>query len=59
DFFLEGQRAFVVGRFESETNGTWWYIRRIDVGKDGWIWSGAVTLTGDVSGIPILEAPEQ
>ena len=59
DFFLEGQRAFVVGRYESETNGTWWYIRRIDEGKDGWVWSGAVTLTGDASGIPILEAPEQ
>ena len=59
DFFLEGQRAFVVGRYESEVNGTWWYIRRIDEGKDGWVWSGAVTLTGDASGIPILEPPPQ
>lgn len=59
DFFLAGQRAFVVGRYESEINGTWWYIRRIDEGKDGWVWSGVVTLTGDASGILILEAPEQ
>lgn len=59
DFFLEGQRAFVEGRNENGTNGTWWYIRRIDEGKDGWVWSGAVTLSGDASGIPILEAPPQ
>ena len=59
DFFLEGQRAFVEGRYENETNGTWWYIRRIDEGKDGWVWSWAVTLTGDASGVPILEAPPQ
>lgn len=59
DFFLEGQRAFVEGRYENEANGTWWYIRRIDEGKDGWVWSGAVTLTGDASGIPILEPPPQ
>ncbi len=59
DFFLEGQRAFVEGRYENETNGTWWYIRRIDEGKDGWVWSGAVTLTGDAFGIPIWEAPSQ
>jgi len=59
DFFLDGQRAFIEGRYENETNGTWWYIRRIDDGKDGWVWNGAVTLTGDASGIPILEAPPQ
>lgn len=59
DFFLEGQRAFVEGRYENETNGTWWYIRRIDEGKDGWVWGGVVTLTGNASGIPILEAPPQ
>jgi hypothetical protein len=59
DFFLDGQRAFVEGRNENGTNGTWWYIRRIDEGKDGWIWSGAVTLAGDVSGVPIIEAPPQ
>lgn len=59
DFFLDGQRAFVEGRNENGTNGTWWYIRRIDEGKDGWVWSGAVTLAGDVSGVPIIEAPPQ
>jgi len=59
DFFLEGQRAFVEGRNENGTTGTWWYIRRIDEGKDGWVWSGAVTLIGEASGVPILEAPPQ
>ena len=57
DFFLEGQQAFVEGRNENGTNGTWWYIRRIDEGKDGWVWSGAVTLAGDVSDVPVLAAP--
>jgi len=59
DFFLDGQQAFVEGQNENGTNGTWWYIRRIDEGKDGWVWSGAVTLTGDVSDVPILAAPAQ
>lgn len=59
DFFLTGQRAFIEGRNENGTNGTWWYIRRIDEGKDGWVWSGAVTLAGDASGVAILEAPPQ
>ena len=59
DFFLEGQRAFIVGRNENGTNGTWWYIQRVDEGKDGWVWSGAVTLAGDASGVAILEGPQQ
>ena len=59
DFFVEGQRAFVIGRFENETNGTWWSVQRIDEGLDGWVWSGAVTITGDASNILLLEAPPQ
>lgn len=57
DFFLEGQSAIIVGRFENETNGTWWYIERIDEGKNGWVWDGAVTTSGDVNAVPLLEAP--
>ena len=57
DFLLTGQTAEVIGRFENPTTGTWWYIRRIGEGKDGWIWSGAVTLSGNANGVFVLEAP--
>jgi hypothetical protein len=55
DFLLEGQRGYIVGRYENETTGTWWLIERIDEGKDGWIWSGAVTTSGDTLGVPLIE----
>jgi hypothetical protein len=57
DFFLEGQQAEVVGRFENPVSGTWYLIRRIDAGRDGWVWSGAVTLNADPATIPEVEAP--
>ena len=57
DFLFAGQTAEVIGRFENSTTGTWWYIRRIGEGKDGWIWSGAVTLSGNAFGVLVLEAP--
>jgi len=37
--------------------GTWWYIKRIGQGLNGWVWGGAVTFSGDATGIPYLEAP--
>jgi uncharacterized protein YgiM (DUF1202 family) len=57
DFLLEGQRAYVVGRFENTVTGTWYQIERIDEGKDGWVWSGAVTFNGDPASIPEVEPP--
>lgn len=57
DFLLEGQRAIVIGRYENEVTGTWWAIERIEAGKDGWVWSGAVELFGDANLIPFLDAP--
>jgi hypothetical protein len=54
DFLLEGQRGVVVARYENEVNGTWYLIERIEQGKDGWIWSGAVTLAGDAAGVNIV-----
>jgi hypothetical protein len=57
DFLLQGQSGVILGMYENETNGTWWYIDRTEEGKDGWIWSGAVTVSGDLVGIPMLEAP--
>lgn len=58
DFFLQGQTAEVVGRYTNEATGTWWYIQRIDAGKDGWVWGGAVTLSGDENTIPFIDPPE-
>jgi hypothetical protein len=57
DFFLEGQQAEVVGRFENPVSGTWFLIRRIEAGRDGWVWSGAVTISVDPFTIPEIEAP--
>lgn len=58
DVMLESQRGEVLGRYENQDYNptTWWYIRRIDQGKDGWVWSGAVTLYGDEIGIPLIDA---
>lgn len=57
DLFLEGQRAEVVGRFENPVDGTWWFVRRIEAGRDGWVWSGAVVLGGDPGRVPVYATP--
>ena len=57
DLFLQGQTGQVIGRFDDTPIGTWWSMIRIGQGLNGWVWSGAVDLTGDASGIPVLEAP--
>jgi hypothetical protein len=57
DFFLEGQEADVIGLNNHPTMGTWWYIKRIGQGLNGWVWGGAVTLSGDASEIPYFETP--
>jgi uncharacterized protein YgiM (DUF1202 family) len=59
DFLLEGQRAYVVGRFENTVSGTWYQIERVDEGKNGWVWSGAVTFSGDAASIPEVAPPPQ
>jgi hypothetical protein len=57
DLFLQGQEAKITGRYENLVNGTWWYIERLEGGKDGWVWGGAVTVAGDIEGIPYLISP--
>lgn len=54
DFLLDGQRGVVVARYENEANGTWYLIERLEEGRDGWVWSGAVTLAGDASGVDTI-----
>jgi len=58
DLLLTDQMARVVGRFDDTPIGTWYLIQRIDVGKDGWVWSGAVTLVGDTALIPVVTPTE-
>jgi hypothetical protein len=57
DFFLVGQEADVIALHIHETMGTWWYIKRIGQGLNGWVWGGAVEFSGDASGLPLWEAP--
>jgi hypothetical protein len=57
DLFLEGQVAQVVGRYDFSPIGTWYLITRIGAGLDGWVWSGATDVSGDLATIPILEPP--
>jgi hypothetical protein len=57
DVLLEGQAADVLGRYDNLGTGTWWLVRRIGPGLDGWVWGGAVTLSGDPSQVPYLEPP--
>jgi hypothetical protein len=57
DFFLQGQEADVIGQYQNPRMGVWWYIKRIGEGLSGWVWGGAVTLSGDASNIPYLQPP--
>ncbi len=57
DFLLEGDQANAVGQFLNDDTGTWYFLRRIGQGLDGWIWGGAVTVAGDPNLIPFIESP--
>lgn len=54
DFLLDGAQAAVLGRYDNSPIGTWWYIRPIGRGLEGWVWSGAVSLSGSDFGVPVL-----
>jgi hypothetical protein len=56
-FLLEGMSAFITGRFDSIVSGIWYQIEQVEDGKVGWVWSGAVTFTGDADSIPEVEPP--
>ena len=57
DLFLQGQSAQIIGRYEESPIGTWYLVSRIGQGINGWVWSGATDLSGDLAGVPILKAP--
>ncbi len=56
DFLLQNQSARIVGRYENPVNGTWYFITR-EQGRDGWIWGGAVTLSGNAGVVPAFTPP--
>ena len=59
DFILQGQTAEIIGQynnFTSETSaGTWWQIRRIGGGLDGWVYNGAVSVAGNTNLVPPID----
>jgi len=57
DLFLQGQAAQIIGRYDDSPIGTWYLVTRIGQGINGWVWSGAVDVSGDLAGVPVLEAP--
>jgi hypothetical protein len=57
DFFIEGQEAEVIGRYDHPTMGVWWFINRIGQGLNGWVWNGAVILSGNPAEIPYFDPP--
>jgi hypothetical protein len=57
DILESGKEAAIVGRFDGSPIGTWWFIRRIGQGLDGWIWNGAVTVVGNAAIVPPIDAP--
>ncbi len=54
DFLLGGKQADVLGRYDNSPIGTWWYVRPIGGGITGWVWSGAVTFSGNAFVVPLL-----
>jgi hypothetical protein len=57
DFLLAGQSAAIVGRYDDTPIGTWWLIERPDLGRNGWIWDGAVSVAGSTAGVVVQEKP--
>ncbi len=59
DFFLEGQQAQITGQYLDEEGMTWLYLSRIEEGRDGWIFFGAVTIYGNIDTVPFLVVEEE
>ena len=51
----QGQSSLIVGRNEAYS---WLVIQRVDgISGNCWIWDGIVTVSGDTSNVPVVEAP--
>ncbi len=51
---LKGETAPIDGRNE---DWTWWWIERQDGPGHCWIWDALVTVSGDTSAVPLIQAP--
>jgi uncharacterized protein YgiM (DUF1202 family) len=58
DFFLEGQQAQISGQYLDEQGLSWLFLSRIEEGRDGWIFFGAVTIYGNMDSVPFLVVEE-
>lgn len=52
-YLLTGKSAPIVGR---NAESTWWVIVT-DNGARCWVWDNLVTVSGDTSGVPVVDAP--
>lgn len=61
DFILQNQAGEIVGRHDNlnpgNSAGTWWLLRRIGDGLDGWVFGGAVEVRGNTNFVPPVEPP--
>lgn len=57
DIFFQEQLAEVIGRYDHPNLGSWWFIRRVGEGLNGWVWRGAVNFYGNPALVPFFEPP--
>ena len=59
DLLFAGVAAEIDGRYENVLYdpSTWWRIHRIGEGKDGWVWAGVLSVSGNIDEVPIRIPP--
>jgi uncharacterized protein YgiM (DUF1202 family) len=59
DLLFVGISAEIDGRYENiyYDPSTWWRIHRVGEGKDGWVWTGVLSVSGNIDDVPILIPP--
>jgi len=59
DLLFAGVSAEIDGRYENVLYdpSTWWRIHRIGEGKDGWVWTGVLSVSGNIDEVPIRIPP--
>ncbi len=59
DLLFVGISAEIDGRYENiyYDPSTWWRIHRVGEGKDGWVWTGVLSVSGNIDDVLILIPP--
>jgi len=57
DIFFQEQLAEAIGRYDHPNLGSWWFIRRVGEGLNGWVWGGAVNFYGSPALVPFFDPP--